>query len=65
MRAITRLGRLRLLGAQAVGAIEDEGEVRVRGNKTAGHTRSKVVRAKWGFVVVALLVLTGISAGSS
>ena len=53
------------MGAQAVGAIEDEGEARVKGNKTAGYTRSKVVRAKWGFVVVALLVLTGISAGSS
>jgi uncharacterized repeat protein (TIGR01451 family) len=53
------------LGAQAVGAIEDEGEARVRGKKTAGYARSKAARAKWGFVVVALLVLTGISAGSS
>jgi len=37
----------------------------VTGKKTAGHARSQAARAKWGVVVVALLVLTGIGAGSS
>jgi len=37
----------------------------VTGKKTAGHARSHAARAKWGVVVVALVVLTGIGADSS